>query len=85
MRLSPVLTGMRTYPFVRLTEATRAAAAAGVEVINFGIGEPREETPEFIREALRGGDRRRCRRTRTPRGCPSCGTRSPAGPVAASA
>ena len=52
MKLSPVLTGMRTYPFVRLTEATRALAASGVEVINFGLGEPREETPEFIREAL---------------------------------
>lgn len=26
--------------------------AAGVDVIDFGIGEPREETPAFIREAL---------------------------------
>ena len=52
MKLSPVLTGLRTYPFVRLTEATRALAASGVEVIDFGIGEPREETPQFIRTAL---------------------------------
>jgi acetylornithine aminotransferase len=52
MRLSPVLAGLRTYPFVRLTEAARRVAASGVEVINFGIGEPREETPAFIREAL---------------------------------
>ena len=52
MRLSPVLTGLRTYPFVRLTEAVRRLEAAGVEVINFGIGEPREQTPAFIREAL---------------------------------
>ena len=52
MRLSPVLTGLRTYPFVRLTDARERLAAAGVPVIDFGIGEPREETPAFIREAL---------------------------------
>jgi acetylornithine aminotransferase len=48
-----VLTGLREYPFVRLSEAAAALAARGVEVVNFGIGEPREETPAFIREALR--------------------------------
>jgi len=53
MRLSPVLTGLKTYPFVRLTEAARRLAASGVDVINFGVGEPREETPAFIREALK--------------------------------
>jgi succinyldiaminopimelate transaminase len=52
VKLSPVLTGLRTYPFVRLTAAVRELAEAGVDVINFGIGEPREETPAFIREAL---------------------------------
>jgi acetylornithine aminotransferase len=52
MRLSPVLAGMRTYPFVRLTEARRRLVEAGVDVIDFGPGEPREETPAFIREAL---------------------------------
>ena len=52
MRLSPVLTGLRTYPFVRLTDARQRLAEAGVPVIDFGIGEPREETPAFIREAL---------------------------------
>jgi succinyldiaminopimelate transaminase len=52
VRLSPVLEGMRTYPFVRLTEARRAAEARGLEVVDFGIGEPREETPAFIRRAL---------------------------------
>ncbi len=52
MKLSPVLTGMRTYPFVRLAEAVQRVSASGVEVIHFGIGEPREETPGFIREAL---------------------------------
>ena len=43
---------MATYPFVRLTEAKRAAVARGVDVIDFGVGEPREETPAFIRAAL---------------------------------
>ena len=52
MRLNPVLEQLRVYPFVRLTEAKRAAQARGVDVIDFGIGEPREETPRFIRAAL---------------------------------
>ncbi|MCW2967782.1 MAG: aminotransferase class I/II-fold pyridoxal phosphate-dependent enzyme [Solirubrobacteraceae bacterium] len=52
MRLSPVLAQTGTYPFVRLREARLAAEAAGADVIDFGIGEPREETPVFIRRAL---------------------------------
>jgi succinyldiaminopimelate transaminase len=52
MRLSPVLAGLRTYPFVHLTEARKRLTDAGVPVIDFGIGEPREETPAFIRETL---------------------------------
>jgi acetylornithine aminotransferase len=52
VRVNPVLAAMQTYPFLRLTEAKRAAAARGVDVIDFGIGEPREETPAFIRQAL---------------------------------
>jgi succinyldiaminopimelate transaminase len=53
MRISPVLAGLRAYPFVRLAEARRRLTETGVEVIDFGMGEPREETPAFIREALR--------------------------------
>ena len=52
MKLSPTLAGLRTYPFVRLTEAKKRLAAAGVDFVDFGMGEPREETPAFIREAL---------------------------------
>ncbi len=52
MRLSPTLTGMQTYPFVRLTDAKRRLLAAGVDLIDFGVGEPREETPAFIRAAM---------------------------------
>jgi len=50
--LSGVLTGLRTYPFVRLTEARRRLQAEGVRVVDFGMGEPREETPAFIRRAV---------------------------------
>ena len=52
MRLSPTLTGLQTYPFVRLTEAKRRLQAEGRAVIDFGIGEPREETPPFLRRAV---------------------------------
>ena len=52
MRLSPVLAGMATYPFVRLDEAKAAALARGATVIDFGAGEPREETPAFLRRAV---------------------------------
>jgi succinyldiaminopimelate transaminase len=52
MKLSPVLTSLKTYPFVRLTEAKRRLTAAGVPIVDFGAGEPREETPPFIREAM---------------------------------
>jgi succinyldiaminopimelate transaminase len=52
VRLNPVLAGMASYPFLRLIEAKRAAAARGVDVIDFGVGEPREETPAFIPRAL---------------------------------
>lgn len=45
---NPVLDALGTYPFVRLTEAKRAAQRRGAHLIDFGIGEPREETPAFI-------------------------------------
>jgi acetylornithine aminotransferase len=51
-RLSPVLTGLSSYPFVRLEEAKRRVAARGVELIDFGVGDPREPTPALIRAAL---------------------------------
>jgi succinyldiaminopimelate transaminase len=50
--ISPVLASVGTYPFVRLEEAKRRVAAAGTELIDFGVGDPRERTPPLIREAL---------------------------------
>jgi succinyldiaminopimelate transaminase len=52
VRLSPTLEGLRVYPFVRLTQAKNERLARGEQVVDFGIGEPREETPAFIRAAL---------------------------------
>jgi len=52
VQISPVLTATGTYPFVRLEEAKRRLAAKGVELIDFGKGDPREETDPLIRRAL---------------------------------
>jgi succinyldiaminopimelate transaminase len=52
MRLSPVLSELAQYPFARLDDWKAEAAANGVELIDFGMGDPREITPAFIREAL---------------------------------
>ena len=52
MRLSPVLAETGTYPFVRLEQAKRRLQAAGVELIDFGKGDPMEPTHPRIRAAL---------------------------------
>jgi succinyldiaminopimelate transaminase len=50
--LSPALTSTGTYPFVKLEEAKRRLAAEGLELIDFGKGDPREPTDPMIRRAL---------------------------------
>jgi succinyldiaminopimelate transaminase len=50
--VNPLLAAQGTYPFVRLTQAKQAAAERGIEIIDLGVGEPREATPAFINEAL---------------------------------
>jgi acetylornithine aminotransferase len=55
MALSPVLAEQSTYPFVRLEQAKRTATARGVEIIDFGQGDPREPTDPLIRGALADG------------------------------
>ena len=52
MQFSPVLAATGTYPFVRLEQAKRGLAEQGVELIDFGKGDPREETDPLIRRAL---------------------------------
>ena len=51
--LNTLLLGGGEYPFIRLARIRDALLPAGVAPIDFSIGDPREETPEFIREALR--------------------------------
>ncbi len=50
--IAPTLAGMATYPFVRLEEARRRLLAQGVDVIDFGRGDPNEPTDPLIRQAL---------------------------------
>ena len=59
MPVSPILTGQATYPFVRLNQAAAARRAEGLEVIDFGMGDPREPTDPRIIAALRDGVRER--------------------------
>jgi succinyldiaminopimelate transaminase len=54
VQLSPVLADLAQYPFARLDDWKAEAAARGIELIDFGMGDPREVTPLFIREALVG-------------------------------
>ena len=51
--LNPLLEGPGEYPFVRLDRRAAELVPAGVQAINFSIGDPRERTPSFIRETLR--------------------------------
>jgi len=55
MQLSPALAATGTYPFVKLEQAKRRLAAEGVELIDFGKGDPRERTDPMIRQALADG------------------------------
>ena len=59
MPVSPILERQTTYPFVRLNEAARRVEARGIDVIDFGMGDPREPTDPRIRQALIDGLRDR--------------------------
>ena len=59
MPISPILRAQATYPFVRLNDAAAARRATGLEVIDFGMGDPREPTDPRIIVALREGVRER--------------------------
>jgi acetylornithine aminotransferase len=52
MQLSPHLEKLAEYPFVRLDAWRTEARERGIDVIDFGVGDPREVTPAFIRTAL---------------------------------
>ena len=55
VRLSPILARLEQYPFARLDDWRAEAGARGIEVVDFGVGDPREPTPAFIRAALVDG------------------------------
>jgi acetylornithine aminotransferase len=52
VQLSPVLADLAQYPFTRLDDWKVEARARGIDLIDFGMGDPREVTPPFIRDAL---------------------------------
>jgi succinyldiaminopimelate transaminase len=52
VKVSPALRATGTYPFVKLEQAKRRLAAEGVELIDFGKGDPMEATDPAIRRAL---------------------------------
>jgi succinyldiaminopimelate transaminase len=54
-----VLQAQATYPFVRLRQAAEERLAQGLEVIDLGMGDPREPTDPAIIQALRDGVRER--------------------------
>jgi succinyldiaminopimelate transaminase len=53
MELNPVLAELGVYPIAAVRERTLARREAGLPVIDFSIGDPREPTPVFIADALR--------------------------------
>jgi len=52
VQLSPVLADLAQYPFAQLDDWKAEASARGIQLIDFGMGDPRERTPAFIRQAL---------------------------------
>ena len=53
VHLSPRIRSSEPYPFEELDRRKAEAIAAARPIVDFGVGDPREETPAFIREALR--------------------------------
>ena len=53
VHLSPALRAVEPYPFEELDRRKKEAVEAGRSVIDFGVGDPREETPALVRDALR--------------------------------
>ena len=53
MHLNPVLADLGEYPIATIQMRARERRDAGLPVIDFSIGDPREPTPPFIPEALR--------------------------------
>ncbi len=52
-RTNPLLERLDAYPMAALVSAARRLREAGGPVFDFGLGDPDEPTPAFIRQALR--------------------------------
>ena len=86
MKLSPVLTGLRTYPFVRLTRrSARLRGAAASTSSTSGWASRARRRRRFIREALVAARSSRSPPTRRATACRSCARRSRLGAGGASA
>ena len=53
MELNPVLAELGNYPIAAIRQRALDRIEAGLPVIDFSIGDPREPTPRFIADALR--------------------------------
>jgi succinyldiaminopimelate transaminase len=53
MRTNPVLDQLGAYPISEIQDTARRMRDAGERLIDFSIGDPREPTPPFIRQAVR--------------------------------
>ncbi len=54
MHLNPIFARLGDYPIAQIQMRARDLRDAGLPVIDFSIGDPREPTPPFIVDALRG-------------------------------
>jgi acetylornithine aminotransferase len=52
VHLSPALRAVEPYPFEELDRRKKQAVDDGRAVVDFGVGDPREETPALVRGAL---------------------------------
>ncbi len=52
VHLSPQLRAVEPYPFEALDRRKADAVASGRTIVDFGVGDPREETPALVRGAL---------------------------------
>jgi succinyldiaminopimelate transaminase len=52
VHLSPALRAVEPYPFEELDRRKKLAVDDGRPVVDFGVGDPREETPALVRDAL---------------------------------
>jgi len=59
-RLNPIFTNLRAYPIAELNRLKEEAAASGIRLFDFGTGDPREPTADFIQEALKDALKPRC-------------------------